>query len=406
MPTSLDALSRGYIALAFAIERHVPGYVDAYIGPPEPRAEAQVADMLPPAALLAQAQGFADQVAASDYPAARKAYLAAQARAMVATCHILAGEPLSYAEEVRACFDIEPAHTPEAVFDAAISALDDVLPGGGPVAERMIAWRRRFEVAPDVARTLVDRIVPEVRRRTAALATLPQGEEVAFEFVRDKPWSGYNWYLGECRSRVELNTDLPLQANALPGLVCHEAYPGHHTEHALKEQLLYRGRGYGEHAIFLINTPECVISEGIATLAETIVFPDDELAEWQDARLYPLAGLSGDPAREARIAHAQRALRAAGANAALLLHADGAPEGEVLAYLMRYGLRSEEEARHSLRFIADPLWRAYIFTYHAGRDLLDRWLALGNRAARFRTLLTEQVTPSLIAEWTERETRG
>ena len=50
--------------------------------------------------------------------------------------------------------------------------------------------------------------------------------------VQDQPWSGYNWYLGNGRSRVDLNTDLPIYAYLLTDLLTHEGYPGHHTEHA------------------------------------------------------------------------------------------------------------------------------------------------------------------------------
>jgi hypothetical protein len=80
-------------------------------------------------------------------------------------------------------------------------------------------------------------------------------------------------------------------------------------------------------------------------------------------------------------------------------HVDGASTDEIVAYLMTYSLRTEEEARHRLRFIDDPLWRPYIFTYHVGRDLLGRWLDQApaeDRLARYRQLLTEQVTPSGI----------
>ncbi|HEV2107661.1 MAG TPA: hypothetical protein VGR16_05315 [Thermomicrobiales bacterium] len=396
---SLDPISHDYIALAHGIDRQVPGFIDAYAGPPEMRARFAEAEPATPLGLLEQAQALAGQVAESDYPERRKAYLTAQVQAMVAVCRQLTGEMLSYADEVRGCFDVEPARTPEAVFEAAISELDGLLPGQGDVRERMMAWRQRFEVSPETARVLIDVIVPEIRRRTAAFVDLPQGEEVEFRLVSDKPWNGYNWYLGNARSRVEINTDLPIRANALTGLVCHEAYPGHHTEHSLKERRLYQERGWGEHAIQLISTPQAVISEGIATLAETIVFPAGELHAWQAERLYPVAGLSGDPEREAGIDAAQRALRAVNANAALLLHAGHVSEDDVLAYLMRYGQRDEAEARQSLRFIDDPLWRAYVFTYHAGRDLLARWLDGGDRLSRFRTLLTEQVSPSLVMEW-------
>jgi hypothetical protein len=117
--------------------------------------------------------------------------------------------------------------------------------------------------------------------------------------------------------------------------------------------------------------------------------------------VYPAAGIDGDPAREIAIGRAQRALRAVPGNAALLLHAEGRDPEEVVAYLQRYGLSSEAEARQRLRFISDPLWRAYIFTYHAGYDLLGGWIAAADDAARrdrFRTLLTEPVTPSWAAE--------
>lgn len=395
----LDPISHDYIALAHGIDQHVPGFIDAYAGPPEIRARLADAKPATPQGLLEHAGTLAGRIAESDYPDRRKAYLAAQVRAMVTVCRKLAGETLSYTDEVRGCFDIEPARTPEATFEAAISELDALLPGEGDVRERMVAWRQRFEVPPESARELIDVIVPEIRRRTAAFVDLPDGEVVEFTLVSDKPWSGYNWYLGNARSRVEINTDLPIRANTLTGLVCHEAYPGHHTEHSLKERLLYQERGWGEHAIQLISTPQAVISEGIATLAETIVFPDGELQTWQAEHLYPRAGLTGDAEREARIHAAQRALRAVNANAALLIHVDGLAEAEAVAYLMHYGQRDEAEARQSLRFITDPLWRAYVFTYHAGRDLLGRWLDGGDRLPRYRRLLTEQVSPSLVEEW-------
>jgi hypothetical protein len=396
---SLDDLSRDYLSLSFAIERRFPGFIDAYFGPPEIKEEALAGPDPDPADLLARAHALATTIAAADLLDSRRDFLAAQVGAMVTLCRKLADETIEYREEVRTLFDIDPAFTPEAAFDAAIADLDELLPGGGDVRARMIAWRKGYVVDTEVARQMIDRIIAETRRRTEDFVALPSGEGVEVAFVRDKPWSGYNWYLGGYRSKVEVNTDLPIHANGLVALLAHEGYPGHHTEHALKEQILYHDHGYGEHAIQLINTPECVISEGIATLAETIAFPDGEGARWQAEHLYPLAGITGDPEREARIARAQTALRAVNGNAALLLHQEGRSDDEVHAYLMRYALRAENEARQSLRFLADPLWRAYTFTYHVGRDLLGRWLDLAphaERRSRFLLLLVGQVTPSLV----------
>jgi hypothetical protein len=237
------------------------------------------------------------------------------------------------------------------------------------------------------------------------MVDLPAGESIEIQMVSDQPWSGYNWYLGHGRSRVDLNTDLPIHAFRLTDLLAHEGYPGHHTEHTLKERL-YTVDGFGEHALQLINTPECVISEGIATAAEGMVFSPAELARFRREQVYPTAGITADPEREIAIGVAVRTLRAVAGNAALLLHEEGATEDAVTAYLQRYALATEAEARQRLRFISDPLWRAYIFTYHVGYDIIMGWLGDTHgyeRRRRFRTLLTEQIYPSQVVDWTRQE---
>jgi hypothetical protein len=398
----LDAIGREYARLAFGIERHVPGFIDAWLGADEERTALEPEGTPEPAALLASARAFLDLIASLDAPDGRKGYLRTQLVAMATTLRRLGGEPIPYREEVRLLFDVEPAPAPESVYDTAIANLDALLPGTGPVAERMIAWRQAYTVSPDTARQLVDVILPELRARTERIVDLGGDGGIEIWMVEDKPWSGYNWYLGDGRSRVELNTDLPIYAYRLTDLLAHEGYPGHHTEHALKERL-FTEQGLGEHSLQLINTPECVISEGIATFAEQMIFTPEELVRFRREVVYPVAGISGDPEREVAIGAALRALRSVTGNAALLLHEEGREAEEVVAYLQRYGLSTEAEARNRLRFIADPLWRAYIFTYHAGYDLLSAWLSTmtdEERRASFRMLLTEQVYPSQIAWWT------
>jgi hypothetical protein len=233
-PPPLDPVASLYVTLAYGIERHIPGYVDAYVGPPDERAAAASGPTPEPARLLDAARALAVRVAEAAIPETRIGYLTAQIAAMTTTCRKLAGEEIAYADEVRLLFDIEPTRTPESSFEAAITALADLLPGTGDVAARMSTWRRQHEISPDTARRLTDLIVPEIRRRSTAIVDLPAGEGVEFRFVSDQPWSGYNWFLGGGRSRVELNTDLPLHSYRLPNLLCQEAYPGHHAEHTLK----------------------------------------------------------------------------------------------------------------------------------------------------------------------------
>ena len=402
---ALDDLGQGYARLAFGIERHIPGFIDAYLGPEDAGADLNGAPPLTPAELLAMGRKLLARIPALDAPATRKGYLTKQVEAMLANVRRVAGEEIPYREEVRLLFDVEPRATPEAIYDAAIADLDHLLPGDGPVAERMVQWRNGFTIAPETAHRVVDVILPALRERTLDIVDLPDGEEIEIRMVSDQPWGGYNWYLGAGRSRVDLNTDLPIYAYRLTDLLAHEGYPGHHTEHALKERL-YTEEGLGEHALQLINTPECLISEGIATVAEKMLFSPEELVRFRRDLVYPAAGISGDPERELAIGAAQRVLRSVPGNAALLLHEERRDPEEVVTYLQRYALSSEAEARQRLRFIADPLWRAYIFTYHVGYELVSRWLddaPPAERRRRFRTLLTEQISPSQIAEWGTRD---
>jgi hypothetical protein len=402
---AVDQISRHYIELAFAIERHMEGYIDGYYGPAELKEQAAAQ---PDQSLDAIADGLGllrTALQASDYPTRRKQYLGVQIRGMQTMVRKLAGDQISYRDEVRDYFDIEPTQTPDDLFAEAIEQLDELLPGEGSIADRMRDWNRRFEVSPKVAQNLIDIIAQEARKRTLALLDLPGDESVSFSLVNDKPWSGYNWYLGGHKSLVEINTDLPIRANRLLGLICHEAYPGHHTEHSLKEFELYEQKGWGEHSILLINTPECVISEGIATLAEEIIFEHD-YNEWLAREIFPVAQIEVDVSLIQRINAAARPMAALNSNAALLLHEQGGDPEEVVQYIMRYGLRTEKEARQSLRFISDPLWRPYVFTYHAGYALLSRWLKRGDRKERFVTLLRDQIYPSLVETWAIEEERN
>jgi hypothetical protein len=396
---TLDPFGTEYLRISFGVERHFPGFIDAYVGPQELRVEADMAAPPTVAELLTRTRALHEQLAAQGYPASRREYLDKQLTGIAMVLRKLQGESVPYRDEVAACFDIEIALEPEATFEAAIAELDEIVPGRGPLLERMTAWRDQYIIDNTTARAGFDLLLDETRKRTLDIVELPAGESVELSFVVDKPWSGYNWYLGNARSLVEINVDLPLRANGMTDLTAHEGYPGHHTEHSLKDRELYQGKGYAEHAIHLINTPECVISEGIATVAEAQIFPGDEGIIFKSEVLYPALGIQGDPAREERIDELFGRLRAVAGNAAILRHEQGATEAEVIDYLIRWELTPKERAERRFRFIDDPLWRPYIFTYFAGRDLVRDYLGAGDRNIRidrFRAALTQQITPSWL----------
>jgi hypothetical protein len=403
---NVDPISRAYLRLAFQIDQLVPGFIDAYFGPPEWRAADEADGAIPPSDLRHNAEALLRDVATiSDE--LRREWLTKQVTAMLATLRRVEGETLPFEEELRLVYDIHPQWTDEREFDDAQRVVGELLPGAvetqhaASLADRQEAWDARFDVPREKLLPLLTICRDEAQRRTRQLFALPDGEEVTLQIVQDKPWAGYNWYLGDYRSRVDVNTDLPVRANSMLELMTHEGYPGHHTEHALKEQRLYRQQGHAEACVQLINAPECVISEGIADLADEIIFAEPELQAWLRDKFYPHVGAqcAADVERDRAIAEARRKLRPLGGNAAFLLHRDGASEQSVVEYVQRYGANTEKRARQLYRFISSPLSRSYIFTYHYGYKLLSRYVAAGDRVAHFRTLLEQPLTPSRVERW-------
>jgi len=172
-------------------------------------------------------------------------------------------------------------------------------------------------------------------------------------------------------------------------LIAHEAYPGHHTEHAWKEALLVDGQGYAEEAIFLVGTPQAVVSEGIAMIALELVLGDeiDEVA----ARVFADVGVAYDRETSRAVRELRDALSALPVNAARLLHVEGRPREEVVDYLERWGLNTRQRAASSVEFLVHPTWRAYTSCYSSGLELCRRYV--GGDVERFRRLLTEQFAP-------------
>jgi hypothetical protein len=190
--------------------------------------------------------------------------------------------------------------------------------------------------------------------------------------------------------------------------VAHEAYPGHHLEHAWKEADLVE-RGRVECSALTINTPECFISEGLANVGFDFVSPPHERIDLL-TEVFQLAGIPGGVDRVRRREIAERAvallrpreiLRTSRINAALMLHGEAVSRDEAVAYLERAGRYPRNVAEKRLEFIDHPLWRTYIFVYSEGEALLREWLAAvpeADRPGRFARLLHEQLTPGTIRE--------
>ena len=277
------------------------------------------------------------------------------------------------------------------------------------MAERLAAWDRRFEIPAERLPAVLAWLVERCRTRAAPLFGLPEGEDLQVSLVTGQPWSGYNWFHGGGRSRVDINTDLPLHAGDAVGTVAHETYPGHHLEHAWKEADLVDRQARLEASILLINTPECLISEGLANLGRRFVAPPDPTQPDLLVELYRRAGPadrrgSRDSPRDGRARDRPRR-RATDPGRGSRQRRDPAPR-RWPAHARRSSTTSWTVGRYApataakrLEFIEHPLWRTYVFVYAEGEALLSRWVDAvpePDRAARFGRLLHEQLTPAAV----------
>ena len=403
---SLDRIAEDYVLLQLTIGEKEPGYIDAYYGDDavmqRAKAEAGTAtlDSLAQraAALASRVASFADDGdGATTLEERRARFLAAQLTAARTRLRMLGGEKLPFAVEAQGLFGVRPELAELETFDPLIARVDALVPGEGPLWQRLDRFQKRFDVPADRLKPVMDAAIAECRRRTARHIALPAHERFELALVTDKPWGGYNYYQGDSRSKIEINTDLPVRLDRAIDLGCHEGYPGHHVHNALLERDLARGRGWKEFAVYPLYSPQSFIAEGSANYGIELAFPGDEALTFNREVLAPLAGISAEGLdRYAALGKLTPKLRGAQYTIAARFLAGAIGEPEALGLLQRYTLVSPERAAQSLRFIKS--YRSYIINYGLGLEMVraDVEAAGSDRAARWRRMeqiLSEPTLP-------------
>ena len=401
----LDSISEPYVKLVLAVGKHDADYVDAYYGPPEWKA-ASDSDTLALPEIATRADALIRRLDSIPEPAdsmlrLRRSYLRTQLGALATRVSMLGGRKLTFQEESRALYNaVSPTHE-ESYYQAVIDSLGALLPGQGTVAERYERYRSQFVIPPAKLDTVFRTAINECKARTARHITLPPGEEFTLEYVTDKSWSGYNWYQGNFKSLIQINTDLPIFIDRAVDLACHEGYPGHHVYNVLLEQNLVKGRGWQEFTVYPLFSPQSLIAEGSANYGIEMAFPGNERAEYESTALWPLAGL--DPAQAEqyyRVLKIASRLSYAG-NDAARGYLDGKLTAEQAAeWHTRFALYSPERARQRMRFIDQ--YRSYVINYNLGKDIVKEYIerAGGDTAARwsaFTAILTSPRLPGDLA---------
>lgn len=401
---NLDSIARDYVQLSLTIGEKEDGYIDAYYGPEElqakARAEAPGLGLEQLAERTERLRSRAHALAESgDSLAQRRArFLVAQLTAAATRLRMMRGEKLSFEDEAEGLFGVRPEVRPLKSFEPVIARIGALVPGEGPLPERIEAFSNRFNIPKAQLKPVFDAAIAECRRRTLLHIALPPNERFDLAFVTGKSWSGYNYYQGNAHSRIEINTDLPIRISRAVDLGCHEGYPGHHVLNALLEQRLVRERGWVELSVYPLYSPQSLIAEGSANYGIKLAFPGNEQTEFEKRVLYPLAGLPVSEAENyARLQRALEQLAAARFTIAKQLLEGEIDDAEAVGLIQRYQLVSQERARQSVEFIKQ--YRSYVINYGLGQDMVRADVeAAGShpkaRWARMEQLLSEPTLPS------------
>ena len=410
-----EGMAARYLRLTLEAGTYEDGYIDAYYGPAEEKAQAE-AERRPREELISEAQAMvrtidtllsrADLAAQSPEPpySPRRRLLALRGMLVAADTRLrmVGGERLSFAEEARGLFGVNVTTRPLAEYDAILARLDTLLPGSAPLPERVNAFNDRYIIPTDRLRPVFEAAIAECRRRTAQHIALPAGERFTMDFVTNKPWSGYNYYLGDYQSRIEINTDLPIRLSRAVDLGCHEGYPGHHVLNLLIEQRMARGGATGtpwrEYLVNPLYSPTSVLSEGSANYGIDLAFPGPERLAFERDVLYPLAGL--DPATAETYWRVQQATDALGGARLTIarMYLDGELTREqAIAATQRYLLVNRARAEQSVGFTDH--YRSCVLNYGWGRDLVRQFVERGEpdqatRWQRMEAILSQPTLPT------------
>jgi hypothetical protein len=392
---SLDEIAVDYVQMTLEIGEREPGYVDAYYGPKEwqdaaKAAPRSVADLAKEAAALTS-RANAIQVAELDpLQRRRRESLLAQLRAATTRLRMIQGEKLSFAEEAQGLFGVRVQLKELSEYDPVLSRIETLVPGKGPLSERVDAFQNRFTIPKEKLQPVFDAAIQECKRRTAQHIALPAGEAFTMEFVTGKSWSGYNYYKGNLTSLIQINTDLPIRISRAVDLGCHEGYPGHHVLNSLLEQRLTRGRGWVEFSVYPLYSPQSLIAEGSANYGVDLAYPGEERLRYETQALYPLAGI---PTRDADkylgLLKATRELAGARFTIARDFLEGRINREEAVALTQKYQLVSRKRAEQSIDFTQQ--YRSYVINYGLGQDMVQAYVEAAGTTPQARWAAMERV---------------
>ncbi len=375
---AMNKIAEPYVKLVLAVGQHDSDYVDAYYGPPKWQEDVKSAQkslevIIDEANNLKSNLEELDSKRKEDILQLRHQYLLKQISSLIARAEVLQGKKLSFDEEAKAYYDVEPPVFSEEHFKRIVNEIDTLIPGKGNVPERVEKFRNNVIIASDKIERVFNFAINECRWRTKEHINMPENEKFQLEYVQNKSWSGYNWYKGKNESLIQINTDLPIFLERAIDLAAHEGYPGHHVYNCLLETAFARNFGWVEFMVYPLFSSQSLIAEGTANFGIEVAFPGNERMEFERDKLFPLAGLDSNLAEDnSKLQKLIAKLSYAGNEAARRYLNGEISREDAVQWLINYALMSPERAMQRTKFFDQ--YRSYVINYNLGLDLVRQFI--------------------------------
>lgn len=402
-PQALNGIADSYVKLSLEIGTHEDGYIDAYYGPAEIRTAAEAAPR-DKDALLAATRALSVQLdtaarrLSDPMERRRAASLRAQLRAAETRLLMMQGRRFAFADEAERLFGIRPRLKPLASYDADLAKIEELVPGDGPLWQRVESYLDAFTIPKERLQKVFDAAIARCRGRSAAHIAMPADESFRLEFVTGKSWSGYNYYQGGYHSLIQVNTDLPIRLSRALDLGCHEGYPGHHLLNMKLEEQLTKGRGWSEFSVYPLYSPQSLVAEGSANYGIDLAFPGESRADTERDVLMPIAEIAV-PSDDRYWQLLGAIKKVSGARLTIAQqYLDGAIDRPAaVALTQKYMLVSPERADQSVRFTEQ--YRSYVINYGLGEQLVQAYIERGKPSReemwrRMAKILSEPTLPA------------
>ncbi|UCC21039.1 MAG: hypothetical protein JSV62_07105 [Promethearchaeota archaeon] len=391
----LDDFTKCYLCLGLRINQHINGYVEHYYGPSEFKDLIKAEGKVSPIKLIQDCKNLICQLKEQGFEEKRQRFLEKTLVGIQTILRILNGEKIPYLEQVEKLFDFKPRLQNDNFFFDLTSQAEKIYKGDGNLSNRIKNYAQRRIVPPKNIKILMLKAINIAKKRTIELFPdlLPLNEKVILNEVKDKSWPMYNWYLGNYTSKIDINISTIYYWTSLLNFACHEGYPGHHMESAVRDLLLFHNKGYFETSILMIYTPEMVIHEGLGELAERILFNPSESNKILLDEFCPNPSIEDDIETLIKQNKIRDGFRVFNYNLAYYKYVKGWNDDELTKYSRDFKVIPEIGIKAMLRFISDKIWAPYIPVYQGERLIIEKF-GKEPTPRQFQELMVNQTLPS------------